>query len=117
MPTDLSVGDLDIDGLPDIAATNGGDGTVSILINQGSGVFAAGVVLPVGDLIVESAPIDNGEVGHSCSTTGPATGLLKPRWKLSSASSLNLWMMAPMSFHAGVEAFLYSGKGSRGINE
>ena len=38
-PTSLAVGDYNIDGLPDIAVSDAGDDAVTLLFNQGAGVF------------------------------------------------------------------------------
>jgi hypothetical protein len=38
-PQDITTGDLDLDGYPDLATANTGDATVSILLNQGDGTF------------------------------------------------------------------------------
>ena len=46
-PWAISVGDFDGDGKPDLAVANGGDVTVSILMNQGGGVFKPGPNSPV----------------------------------------------------------------------
>ena len=47
-PKGLSVGDVDNDGLPDIVVVNADDATISILINQGDGMFVAADPIPVG---------------------------------------------------------------------
>jgi hypothetical protein len=59
-PTDLALRDLNLEGGPDIAAANGGDGTVSLLVSQGGGIYSAGILLPVGDdpLSVEATDLD-----------------------------------------------------------
>ena len=53
--------DLDGDGDLDLAATNQTDDTVSILLNDGTGTFAAGAILPVTNSpnSVEAADLDN----------------------------------------------------------
>ncbi|MHB8420462.1 MAG: FG-GAP repeat domain-containing protein [Myxococcales bacterium] len=47
-PYSLAMGDFNGDGEPDLAVTNAGDDTVSVLLNQGSGTFAAQVTYPTG---------------------------------------------------------------------
>jgi hypothetical protein len=49
-PTDIAVGDLNLDGLPDIVASNGEDDTLTILVNQGGGLYAFAGQLPVGQM-------------------------------------------------------------------
>jgi hypothetical protein len=44
----VAVGDFNGDGHPDVAVTNSFDGTVSILMNDGSGHFNTKAILPVG---------------------------------------------------------------------
>jgi hypothetical protein len=60
-PTDLAIGDADLDAMPDIIAVNGDDNTASILINLGGGAFGPAQTLPVGagPLSVEAADLDN----------------------------------------------------------
>ncbi len=57
-PTDLAVGDLNHDGLLDIVTANGGDDTLSILVNQGDGLFAPGTELPVGQSPLSVVAVD-----------------------------------------------------------
>ncbi len=47
-PESISSGDLDGDGDHDLALANFGDHTVSVLLNDGSGVFTVSVSQPVG---------------------------------------------------------------------
>lgn len=47
-PTQVAIGDLNGDGIPDLAVTNIGDNTVSILFGQTGGTFVAGPVLATG---------------------------------------------------------------------
>ncbi|HZE69176.1 MAG TPA: FG-GAP-like repeat-containing protein, partial [Pyrinomonadaceae bacterium] len=48
-PTNLSVGDFNADGRPDIAAGGGGpNGVIKLLMGNGSGIFAAPIDLPIG---------------------------------------------------------------------
>ncbi len=47
-PTDISVGDFDGDGFPDIVTSDQLDDTVSVLINLGDGTFAPRFTLAVG---------------------------------------------------------------------
>ncbi len=48
VPEDVSVADLNRDGIPDIIATSGGSSTASYFLGRGGGAFSAPVVLPVG---------------------------------------------------------------------
>jgi hypothetical protein len=47
-PQALAVGDLNGDGVPDIAVTTQGENTVSVLLNEGNGTFAAQVSYTAG---------------------------------------------------------------------
>ncbi len=47
-PRDLAVADVDHDGFKDIMVVNGGQGTVSFLINNGDGTFFPAGALPIG---------------------------------------------------------------------
>lgn len=56
-PSALVSNDFNGDGLPDLAVTNQNDNTVSILINQNSGNFAAATNSPIALPKTETAPI------------------------------------------------------------
>jgi FG-GAP-like repeat/FG-GAP repeat len=47
-PSSVAIADLNGDGRPDVVVTNAGDGTVSVLLNQGSGLFATTSPISVG---------------------------------------------------------------------
>ncbi len=84
-PVDATVADLDGATGPDIAVANRDDGTLTLLLNTGSGLFGPGqtLVLPSGTrpAIISSGDVDNDKdidivVGASNSTSGPAIGVL-----------------------------------------
>src|SRR2546426_882812 len=50
-PTSVAIGDLNGDGKPDLATTNNGGNTVSVLMGAGNGTFGAATSFPV-----ESSP-------------------------------------------------------------
>ena len=58
MPNDIATGDFDGDGFQDIVASNFGDDTVSVLINQTDGTFLPDPPLPVG---AQPKAIDSGD--------------------------------------------------------
>ncbi len=47
-PTGVAIGDLNNDGIPDIAVTNYGSNNISILLGKGDGTFTAGTTLAAG---------------------------------------------------------------------
>lgn len=47
-PVSVTAADVDGDGFPDLITANGSDGTVSVLLNDGDGTFAAPVSYPAG---------------------------------------------------------------------
>jgi len=61
-PASVTAADLNGDGLPDLITANGRDGTVSVLLNNGDGTFAAPVSYPAGTYSVTVAVADvNGD--------------------------------------------------------
>src|SRR6266851_9785152 len=48
LPSSVVVGDFDRDGKPDLAVTNAGSNTVSVLLGNGDGTFQAARNFPVG---------------------------------------------------------------------
>ena len=63
-PVSVSVADINGDGKPDLVTANGRDGTVSVLINNGDGTFAAPVTYPAGtDPVAVTVGDVNGD-GH-----------------------------------------------------
>lgn len=63
-PVSVTVADVNGDGLPDIITANGSSGTVSVLINNGDGTFAAPVTYPAGSQPVAVAVADLNADGH-----------------------------------------------------
>lgn len=63
-PVSVSVTDINGDGKPDLVTANGRDGTVSVLINNGDGTFAAPVTYPAGSDPVAVAVGDVNGDGH-----------------------------------------------------
>ncbi len=63
-PVDVAVGDLDVDGALDLVVANQGSGTVSILLNDGSGSFVPGPTVQVGSqpVAVAVAAINDDEL-------------------------------------------------------
>jgi hypothetical protein len=63
-PTDLATGDFNQDGFVDIAVTNAGDATVSVLLNQGAGLEGGSLFTVAGELPVGDQPqsVDVGDV-------------------------------------------------------
>ena len=62
-PAAVTIADLDTVGLADIVTANRGMGTVSVILNDGGGVFRAAVGLPVGDQPRSITSIDLGGDG------------------------------------------------------
>jgi hypothetical protein len=60
-PADVAIGDLNLDGAIDLVVANRGSGTVSILLNDGSGSFEPSTAVQVGSqpVAVAVAAIDN----------------------------------------------------------
>src|SRR6266851_444386 len=50
MPYSVAVGDFDRDGTPDLAVTNAGSNTVSVLLGNGDGTFQTARNFPAGNL-------------------------------------------------------------------
>lgn len=84
-PVDATLADLNGAAGPDIAVANRDDGTLTLLLNSGSGSFAPGatVALPAGvrPTSLTSGDVDNDKdidivVGASNSVSGPAIGVL-----------------------------------------
>lgn len=63
-PVSVTVADVNGDGLPDIITANGSNGTVSVLINDGDGTFAAPITYPAGSDPVAVAVADLNGDGH-----------------------------------------------------
>lgn len=57
-PASVTVADLNGDGAPDLVTANGPDGSVSVLLNNGDGSFAAPVSYPAGSYPVTVAVAD-----------------------------------------------------------
>jgi Flp pilus assembly secretin CpaC len=76
-PVALAASDFNGDGLPDIAVANQNDNSISILLNQGSGNFAAATNSPILLPKTETGPISiaTGTLGNTAtnSTTGVAS--------------------------------------------
>jgi len=75
-PVALAAGDFNLDGFPDLAVANQGDNTISILLNQDNGNFAAATNSPIALRKTETAPsaIAVGTFGNTVtSTSGVAT--------------------------------------------
>jgi hypothetical protein len=47
-PSSIAVGDFNGDGIPDLAVSNSGDNTVTILLGKGDGTFTVGATPPTG---------------------------------------------------------------------
>jgi hypothetical protein len=61
-PASVTVADINGDGFPDLITANGSDGTVSVLLNNRDGTFAAPVSYPAGTYAVTVAVADlNGD--------------------------------------------------------
>src|ERR1700730_9694291 len=75
-PVAVAASDFNADGLPDLAVANQGDNTISILLNQNNGNFAAATNSPIALRKTETAPsaIAAGTFGNTfTSATGVAT--------------------------------------------
>jgi type II secretory pathway component GspD/PulD (secretin) len=75
-PVAVAASDFNADGLPDLAVANQGDNTISILLNQNNGNFAAATNSPIALRKTETAPsaIAAGTFGNTfTSTTGVTT--------------------------------------------
>src|SRR5262249_39091007 len=76
-PGALACADLDGDGLPDLAVTDGGRWTLSVLTNRGNGMFALDVTYPLGGFPtgIASADLDRaGDADVAVSTDTTAQG-------------------------------------------
>src|SRR6202158_495238 len=85
-PVALAASDFNIDGLPDLAVANQGDNTISILLNQNNGNFAAATGSPIALAKTETAPsaIVAGVFGN---TVTSASGVATPTADLVIANS------------------------------
>jgi surface antigen len=63
-PTAIAVADLNGDGYPDLIVTNGGDGTVSVLLGNGHGAFTTKSIVATGKLPLSVATADFNGDGH-----------------------------------------------------
>ncbi len=85
-PVALAVSDFNFDGLPDLAVANQGDNTISILLNQNNGKFAAANNSPFALPKTETAPstIAAGIFGNTITS---ASGVQTPTADLVVANS------------------------------
>jgi Flp pilus assembly secretin CpaC len=85
-PVALATGDFNLDGLPDLAVANQGDSTITILLNQSNGNFAAASNSPFVLPKTETAPsaIAAGIFGN---TVTSASGVTTPTTDLVIANS------------------------------
>jgi hypothetical protein len=73
-PASVTITDINGDGFPDIIAANGSDGSVSILLNNGDGTFAAPVSYSAGTYAVTAAAADlNGDGQPDLAVTDAGT--------------------------------------------
>lgn len=85
-PVALAASDFNFDGLPDLAVANQNDNSISVLLNQGSGNFAAATNSPIALAATETAPasIATGTFGN---TVTSASGVATPTTDLVVANS------------------------------